>query len=345
MIGAAVYWIVAYYLSRADKLKEFGYTHTLVGGLLFTIALCLLFDGDTLFFAIATEATVLHLIHYRTRNLGAAVSGHALFAVLAMLLFQRIGDQLHDERALVGARALADIWTIAAMVGLSYIFRSIVFRRIYFLFGVFALAGWFSRELSDNILFVVLTIQAFAIHLETRRINDSILTGGAHVFSALLGFWLIRRLAGRQVGAAVVVSTYALGNLLAIVMAAVVAWFSESQKARTSYSLIAHIAFMGWLLSELSTLHEGQGYVTIAWGIYGVILLILGLRRATPGLQTVALVTLLVVVGKLFLVDLAHLQAIFRIFLFMGFGAAFLALSYYFKALWKSDALKNKKSD
>ncbi len=56
MGGAAIYWIVAYYLSLTERLKNFGYVHTLVGGLLFTIALCLLFDGDTLFFAIATEA-------------------------------------------------------------------------------------------------------------------------------------------------------------------------------------------------------------------------------------------------------------------------------------------------
>ncbi len=288
----------------------------------------------------------MHLIHHRTRNLGAAVSGHALFAVLAMLLFQRLGEPLYsDARALVNARALADIWMIAVILGLSYLFKPIAFRRIYFLFGVFTLAGWFSRELSGNILFVILTVQAFAFHLEVKRLKDSILQGGAHVFSGLLGLWLVRRLADRQAGAMVLLGTYALSNLLAIVMAAAVAWLARIRTERISYSLVVHVAFMGWLLSELSTLHEGQGYVTIAWGIYGVILLILGLRRATPGLQTVALVTLLVVVGKLFLVDLAHLQAIFRIFLFMGFGGVFLALSYYFRALWKSDAVKDKKPD
>jgi uncharacterized membrane protein len=41
-------------------------------------------------------------------------------------------------------------------------------------------------------------------------------------------------------------------------------------------------------------------------------------------------------VAKLFLVDLAKLQAIWRVLLFMGFGAAFLALSYYFPSLWKA---------
>ena len=45
--------------------------------------------------------------------------------------------------------------------------------------------------------------------------------------------------------------------------------------------------------------------------------------------------TLLVLVGKLFLVDLARLEAIWRILLFLGFGGLFLVLSYYFQARWK----------
>jgi uncharacterized membrane protein len=46
---------------------------------------------------------------------------------------------------------------------------------------------------------------------------------------------------------------------------------------------------------------------------------------------------LLVVVGKLFLLDLTKLEAIWRVLLFLGFGGVFLILSYYFRALWKSD--------
>ena len=40
-------------------------------------------------------------------------------------------------------------------------------------------------------------------------------------------------------------------------------------------------------------------------------------------------------VGKLFLVDLARLEAIWRILFFLGFGGLFLVLSYYFQARWK----------
>ena len=49
----------------------------------------------------------------------------------------------------------------------------------------------------------------------------------------------------------------------------------------------------------------------------------------------VAMGTPLLVVGKLFVVDLAEVESIWRILLFLGFGGIFLVLSYYFQNLWK----------
>ncbi len=37
--------------------------------------------------------------------------------------------------------------------------------------------------------------------------------------------------------------------------------------------------------------------------------------------------------GKLFLVDLAEVEALWRVLLFLGFGGLFLALSYYLRYL------------
>lgn len=73
----------------------------------------------------------------------------------------------------------------------------------------------------------------------------------------------------------------------------------------------------------------------MSWGLYGVVLLVAGLRLDQPGLRKVALATFAAVVGKLFIVDLARLEPIWRILLFLGLGGAFMALSYYFPSLWK----------
>jgi uncharacterized membrane protein len=101
------------------------------------------------------------------------------------------------------------------------------------------------------------------------------------------------------------------------------------------YRLAAHALFLLWLARELGPLSTGTGVVTLAWGVYGAILLLFALRlRAGTGmiaLQMVALSALALAVVKLLAVDLTRLAMVWRILLFMGFGAAFLALSSRFK--------------
>jgi uncharacterized membrane protein len=45
--------------------------------------------------------------------------------------------------------------------------------------------------------------------------------------------------------------------------------------------------------------------------------------------------TLFIVAGKLFLVDLEEVEALWRVLLFVGFGGLFLSLSYYLQVLWR----------
>ena len=61
----------------------------------------------------------------------------------------------------------------------------------------------------------------------------------------------------------------------------------------------------------------------------------IGLRKTVNFVSMTALSTLFVVVAKLFLVDLAKLETLWRVLLFLGFGFVFLLLSYYFKPLLK----------
>lgn len=98
---------------------------------------------------------------------------------------------------------------------------------------------------------------------------------------------------------------------------------------------LVHAAVLAWLWCGLSELPGGDGLVTVAWGLYAAVLLIAGLRFGHARLVRGALATLLLVVGKLFLVDLAEVDAVWRVPLFLGFGDLFLALSYYLRALWR----------
>jgi uncharacterized membrane protein len=52
--------------------------------------------------------------------------------------------------------------------------------------------------------------------------------------------------------------------------------------------------------------------------------------------RKVALATLFLAVGKLVLHDMSQVEPIWRILLFLSFGAVFLAISYYFTDLLSS---------
>jgi uncharacterized membrane protein len=106
-------------------------------------------------------------------------------------------------------------------------------------------------------------------------------------------------------------------------------------RVRWGFVLAAYAAALGWLWRDLVVLPNGQAYVSVAWGICALALVAVGARRDLDGARWTGLATLLLVVAKLFAVDLAQLDAIWRILLFLGFGALLLVVSYAFPSLWR----------
>jgi len=190
--------------------------------------------------------------------------------------------------------------------------------------------------LHGNTLMLALTAEAVVLHLLGRRLGDAKISFGGHVLSVVIGVWLLVHLLDRRSEVPFLLNRLALTDIIVILAVAAVAHLKKAGRAQVIYGLAAHLALLAWLGRELSGFENGQGYVTIAWGVYGAILLMLGLRLGRARLRQVALGTLILVVAKLFLVDLSELETIWRVLLFMGFGAAFLLLSYYFPKLWKA---------
>jgi len=205
------------------------------------------------------------------------------------------------------------------------------------LISILLLTHAFLLMFEDDTLLFVLAGEAAVLHLVAHRLSDRRIALSAHLLNGIIVLWLFERLFdGRSQGTAVF-NAQAMIDLWVMGVASVVSFRALTGTARRLYLALLHIAVLGWFLRELSSLPDGQAYVTIAWGVYALVLFVLALRRNIDRLRTVAMGTLLLVVGKLFIVDLAELQTIWRVLLFLGFGGLFLLLSYYFRALWKSD--------
>lgn len=197
--------------------------------------------------------------------------------------------------------------------------------------------------LDGNVLLVALAAEAAVLHHISRRAADQILSCGGHVLSVWVVGWIFARLLEGSPGSVVALEAgeipfFNLGALselgaLALVLAASLAMGRSWIVA--GYRIAVHAALLAWLWHELSVLPDGAAYTTIAWGLYAAALLLAGLRLDRAALVRAGMATLFLVVGKLFLVDLAGVEAVWRILLFLGFGGLFLVLSYYLQRLWK----------
>jgi len=67
------------------------------------------------------------------------------------------------------------------------------------------------------------------------------------------------------------------------------------------------------------------------WLLFGVGLLVLGFLRNTAALRHAGMVLVCVVVAKVFLIDMAGLQGLLRVFSFLGLGAALIGLGYAYR--------------
>ena len=196
-----------------------------------------------------------------------------------------------------------------------------------------------------TLLFIALAAEAAILHRTAHKLSDSIIRGGAHFLFIITAFILLTRLSTIEPTDIVIFNKDALSDLAVIMIALSITSLFKSEITVRSYRMIAHLEFIGLLAREFSALDNGQAYVTISWGVYAIILLFAAYSRKNDKFRIAGLATLLLVVGKLFLVDLTQLEAIWRILLFFGFGGLFLILSYYMPSLWKSSSVKENRNE
>ncbi len=70
---------------------------------------------------------------------------------------------------------------------------------------------------------------------------------------------------------------------------------------------------------------------SIVWLLFGVALLALGFLRQTAAFRHAGMVLVCIVVAKVFLIDMAGLKGLLRVFSFLGLGAALIGLGYVYR--------------
>jgi uncharacterized membrane protein len=186
-----------------------------------------------------------------------------------------------------------------------------------------------------NSLLFVLVGEAAILHLLSKKISSKAISVYAHLLFFIAGFWLLQRLNHPGVGTSFF-NLQAVTDLWVILVLFFLGYIFKSNTEKTIYQIYAYLTFLLFIYRELVDLTYGQGFISVAWGMIGILLLILSLRMNHNQLQKLAMATLFLVVGKLFLVDLSALETIWRVLLFLGFGAVFMFISYYFQNLLKA---------
>ncbi|HEX7241877.1 MAG TPA: hypothetical protein VF263_16465, partial [Longimicrobiaceae bacterium] len=233
--------------------------------------------------------------------------------------------------AAVVAAAFAASWGVREKWGVVY--RSAAHGALL-LWGWRALSPLPAGEALASVAWAAYGLGLLAL---LRRDASQERTWVAHVVFGTLGALLVRHLADADPLSVLVVPgtgerapglARTAADLLVTAAAFAASRFVPAQ-ARPVYLLAVHGAVLAWIWRVFSGLPAGEGIVSALWGVYGVSLLVVATLRGYPLLQTVAKATLVFLLGKMFLVDLRALEAIWRILLFSGLGGLFLLLSWF----------------
>lgn len=335
-----IYAATAFYLNRFTVMKALRYTYGLIGLFWFTLALTLFLDGNALLVSLATEAMVLHLIATRTRSSPIRIATHILSFVVGTWLWSRLsnaGDVFIAPPKFWSATNLAELWTIITFGVSAKAIKEKIGRQIYLIATVVLLTMLLLRQFEGNVELMLLGLEAFAVYLLARIIFDRPVLISAHLLYILGSVFVIARFTATGIDSTPLLNIEVMADLMFVTLIAIVAAVDEERWIRWTYALATHLAILGLFASELSRLENGHGWVSVSWGVYGALLLIVGLRVNFHPLRLAGVGTLGLLVVKLFLVDLARLETIWRVLLFIGVGGSFLALSYFFPALWKGD--------
>ncbi len=116
----------------------------------------------------------------------------------------------------------------------------------------------------------------------------------------------------------------------------------EAGRARAGLHVVISFLTLMWVTSEITSFWEvrylsaqahlyEQTMLSLAAGLYGALLIMIGMKRGYPPLRYIGMTILAVTVLKVFFYDLWELGGIYRVVGFMAFGALLVLVSYLYQ--------------
>lgn len=288
----------------------------------------------------AAYATGVMLLSRRLRDEVTLQAANVAFLAVGMLLGARLLGQ-PEGIAFANWTAVLDVATVTLAVAASFLCRPPEATLGYRLVTHGAVLLLFYRELypleyGADLVMLAWSSYAACLYFAGRMLRDEATRWSGYAVFGAAGSWLLLKIAyGLIMGnpdAPAVFTVRGISDLLVIAVGAGIFPLVRPGNLRLAHGLWLHVTLLGWMWQELGLLESGNAYVTIAWGVYGLGLVIAGylLNRNLP-VMLCGVTTLFVIAGKLFVIDLRYLGTVWQIMLFLGFGGFFLIVSYGFQ--------------
>jgi uncharacterized membrane protein len=140
----------------------------------------------------------------------------------------------------------------------------------------------------------------------------------------------------------------AFATLFVVVLGYCLAWlFNRSDataagRIRAALHVTASALTVMWITAEIESYWEvradrAQAFLyqhvmlSLTWGLYGALLIALGMRRRYAPVRYIGITILAVTVLKVFFYDLWELGGIYRVIGFLGFGILLVLVSYLYQ--------------
>ena len=182
-----------------------------------------------------------------------------------------------------------------------------------------------------------------ALGLRERRLW--LRTGGHLLFAIAVGRAVDLLLAVAPASHVALFNTRSAAGLFVAALCYLLAWLSYRDRVAPQRAfgiaaplVAAQVVVLTWLTGEINAYwslrewdFERQVALSVTWGLFALVLIVVGLWKRYAPIRYFAILVFTVTIAKVFFVDLANLDKVYRVISIIGLGVILLVTSYLYQ--------------